>query len=209
MTNILSVFEAATAASPSNIDRRRTRFSPAEQLYRDLQAHHERQTALLRETTNAIGLARTPLVSFVLGQVEDSGARQLKLLDRMGSSLQDALNWTFSPDALPDGAIEQERAAAIESLQKVLQFERESGRSARRLAKAYATINGGLERALLEASAASSDRNVRLLRMLIDRLAGVTRQTPGASISWAPQRTVDVRNDNKSEPDEDRPAVAA
>ncbi len=168
---MLSIFETAIATAPQKpAPRKRSQLSPAEKLYRDLQTHRAREEAVLAETERARELAATPLTRFVLDLLEDGQTKQLNLVDRMTASLRDALYWTYSPDALPDASSDDERAAAVEALQRIIRAERDRIRGAKRLAKSYAGINGGLERALLQASIAASEANVKLLRLLVERL---------------------------------------
>ena len=210
MKNRFRVFDGISAAAPIELAPQRERRSPAEQLYRDVETQREREAALLRETANAAGLAATPLAKFAVDQVEDSVRKQLRLLERMGASLSDALHWTFSPQALPSLTTQRERAAAIESLTRLLVKERASARATRRLAASYARIEGGLERALLEASAASSDSNARLLELVLNRLAASAEDETPANTRWTPalrERAISVRE--AAEQTADDPAAAA
>ena len=168
---MLSMYETAigTAAHKAGPGKR-SRLSSAEKLYRDLQAHAAREEAALAETERAKELALAPVTKFVLDLIDDRQGKQVELVERMAASLRDALYWTYSPEALPDATSGRERAATAEALRNLVQLERQRARSAKRLAKSFAGINGGLERALLEASAAQSQSNVRLLRLLIERL---------------------------------------
>src|SRR5690242_16161256 len=116
MRNRFRVFDGISAAAPIELaPHQRERRSPAEQLYRDVQAQRDREAALLREAERATALAATPLAKFAVDQVEDSVRKQLHTLGRMGASLSDALHWTFSPQALPSLTPQRERAAAIDS----------------------------------------------------------------------------------------------
>jgi hypothetical protein len=191
---MFTIFKGGLAAAPAEaMPRKRSELSTAERLYRALQAHRERQVAVLEETERASGLVATPLAKFLLSQVEDNQAKQLDVLDSMGASLRDALYWTYSPEALPDIS-GHERAAAIESIKQLLQLERDRARSARRLAKKYSGIDGGLEQALLESSAASSEANIKLLRLIVDRLEQ-TSEAPRIRTEWQPaiqERTIEA-----------------
>ena len=104
----------------------------------------------------------------------------------MGASLRDALYWTYSAEALPEATAERERASAVESIRAVLKLERDRARSARRLAKTYSNIDGGLERALLQTSAASADANVKLLQLLLERTHSQAEQAAPVSTVWQP-----------------------
>ena len=158
--------------------------STAERLYRDLASHRERQAKVLNATEQAKALVATPFARFLLGMVEDSQSKQLDLVDRMGASLRDALYWTYSAEALPEST-GQERASAIESVKKLIKLERERASGARRLAKKYSGIDGGLEQALLEASAGASESHIKLLRLVVKRL-GQTAEVTRIPTEWQP-----------------------
>ncbi|HLG70247.1 MAG TPA: hypothetical protein VK009_07470 [Chloroflexota bacterium] len=184
---MISIFESGLAGAQPRVETpSRAKRSPAERLYRELEAHRDQQAAVVAETQKALSLSASPLSKFLLELVEDGSSRDLAVLDRMSASLRDALYWTYSPEALPEATADRERAAAVEAIRKVLQLERGRARSARRLAKTYSNIDGGLERALLEASAASAEANVKLLQLLLDRAARRDKQPAQVSTVWQP-----------------------
>jgi hypothetical protein len=206
---MLNLFENGVAGLPSHVEPvKRGRRSPAERLYRELESHRDQQAAVVAETQRALNLSATPLAKFLLDIVEAGSSKDLEVLDRMTASLRDALYWTYSPDALPEASAEEERAAALLSIRTVLGMERDRARSARRLAKTYSNIDGGLERALLEASAAKAEANVRLLRLLLDQAERRAEQRTPISTVWQPalrQRRLAAREQAKQE----RPRAAA
>jgi hypothetical protein len=146
-----------------------------ERLYRDLQAHRDSQAAIMAKTRRAEGLAATPLAEYLLQMIGENETRQAEVLARMAASLRDALSWSRSADALPDRASGFERAETIKSMRELLRLEGARARSARRLAKAYTGIGGGLEQALLEASAMAGESNAHLLRTWLRSFKARTR----------------------------------
>lgn len=205
--------ESGMAASASSHARsgRRSEPSKAEHLYRDLQAHRDSQEVMLAEAGRAVRSARTPLAEFLLTTILDNETRQLQLLDQMVASLKDSLQWTHSADALPTAAIGSERAAAISSMAELLRLERRRARSARRLAKAFAGIDDGLERALLEASATASESNSRLLRVMLRRLESQPETIVLATAGWpaVAQKAAAARRARGAGDDEERRNLVA
>lgn len=180
---MFTIYESGVGSRTST-PRKRSSLAPAEQLHRDVQAHRMHERAALTEIERATDLAATPASKFILGLLEDSTSRQLAVVERMDASLNDALHWTRSANALPDLTVDRERHEAVQAIKGLLKLERERARSARRLAKKYADIDGGFERALVEVEADSSEGNVRLLRLLLDRFA----RPKGAAVEsiWRP-----------------------
>jgi hypothetical protein len=169
--------------------------SQSERLHADLQAHRGQHTAILAETNRAAKLAKTPLAQFLLRDIQDSESKQLELLDQMTASVRDALYWTHTPDALPLGGGGAERAEALESVKALIELERQRARTARRLAKAYAGIDGGLEQALLEASASASEANGQLLQLILRRSSA---PRAGAATSSIAARDRDRRDHDRN-----------
>ena len=166
---MLTIFESQRGEMLPGQVSRRAQPSLAERLYSDVHAHRRDVSALVAEANSAVTTAATPLAQQMIGHIADEEARQLDLLDRMAATLRDALEWSRSPSALPSGA-GVERAETIESIKTLLRLERERARAARNLAKAYAGIDGGLERALMEGSVATSESNRRILEFLLRSL---------------------------------------
>jgi hypothetical protein len=178
---MFTIFDPSTADLARARSQRRPKASPAETLYRELEAHRDSQAAILHETDRAAEWAATPLASYLLRLIRDSESAQAGVLDRMSASLRDALYWTSSAEGLPDGTDTAEREETVRSLRQLLKLERQRARTARRLAKAYAGIDGGLEQALLEASAAASESNSRLVQLMLKRFTATSQGVKVAS----------------------------
>ena len=174
---MFNIFETATDQPLPMSAGRRVQPSPAERLFRDLETHRDSQAAILAETSRAAGWAATPLAEFLLGMVGDSETRDLEMLDRMTTSLRDALEWTYSAGALPEASIGTERSETIKSIKQLLRLERQRAQTTRRLAKAYAGIDGGLQQALLEVSAAAAESNSLLLQLMLRRFKADSKRT--------------------------------
>lgn len=174
---MFNIFDAAADRSLPIATTKRSQPSPAERLYRDLQAHTDSQAAILAEISYASSWAASPLAEFLLRMVEDNETRELEVLKRMSISLKDALDWSYSAGALPDGSAASERAETVKSVKELLRLERQRARTTRRLAKAYAGIDGGLQQTLLELSAAAAENNCRLLQLLLRRVKVGAKRT--------------------------------
>jgi len=167
-----------TGTGPASMPQAKpSTLSPPERLQRDLQAHRDSQAVIMTKTRRAQGLATTALAGYLLQLIGDNETRQAEVLARMAASLHDALSWSHSAEALPDRTSGYERAETIKSVRELLRLELARTRSARRLAKAYTGIGGGLERALLEASATAAESNARLLRLWLRSCEAGSRRT--------------------------------
>lgn len=161
-----------------------SKLSPSERLYRELQAHRDSQATILAKTKQAERLANTPLAGYVLQLVRDNESRQAEVMTRVAASLQDALSWSRSADALPVRGNGSERAEAIRQVQDLLALEQARAASARRLAKAYTDIGEGIEQALLESSAAVAESNAHLLKVWLRGFA--ERPATASTTGWQP-----------------------
>jgi hypothetical protein len=94
-------------------------------------------------------------------------------LKRITSSLRDALNWTFTADALPRPSLGDSHPSAedLTSLTRELIDEEKTGAQAlRRLAVREKGVGGGLDSLLLEMMAMDSEKHARLLQFVQRRL---------------------------------------
>src|SRR5581483_2282318 len=121
---MFSIFETGFSDA-ATIDSVRPKQSDAERLLRDLEAHRDSQKALLASTKRALSYAKTPLAGYALGLIETNQLKQLRTLDRMIASLEDALYWRFSPDALPSLANVTERRETLAAIDELLVKEQE------------------------------------------------------------------------------------
>jgi rubrerythrin len=124
-----------------------------------------------------------PAIALVMGLILEDEERHHGLLRRIESSLRDALNWTHSPNALPDAATPQEPVTADLAgvVRELIAEEHTGARHIRDLAKREKGIGSGLHSLLLEMMAMDSEKHARLLQFVHDRLVARARQEDGPS----------------------------
>jgi len=146
--------------------------SPIERLFEALNAHIEAHHALLSVHRRLAASTKDPAVRFLMEQVAESKYGHQTLLRKIAASLHDALHWTQSPDALPRTLGRQETSAREQHaiLCELVRQEREMGRTSRQLAKAYAQIDGGLDKLLLENVATDCHKHERVLQFALQLL---------------------------------------
>jgi hypothetical protein len=113
-----------------------------------------------------------PIIALVMRLILEDEERHHGLLKRISSTLRDALNWTYSPNALPRAS-----AAAtapdedLTSLARSLIDEEKTGAQALRgLAQREKGLGSGLDSLLLEMMAMDSEKHARLLLFVQRRL---------------------------------------
>jgi rubrerythrin len=118
-----------------------------------------------------------PVIALVMRLILDDEERHHGLLKRISSTLRDALNWTYSPDALPQTAIPTTPAAEdLTSLAGILIDEEKTGAQAlRNLAHREKGLGSGLDSLLLEMMAMDSEKHARLLQFVERRLQSRAR----------------------------------
>ena len=180
---MFTIYETGIAdVVPAQLPERKSKASDAERLHRALVGFRDSTAAAQVETKRAQEWASSPLASYLLKGIDGQQARQLTTVDQIVTSLEDALHWTYSEHGLPPVAGSAERAEALGSIARLAKLEVSRAKQARRLAKSYKGIDGGLEQALLEASAATSDSNAMLLKFALKALkaeSGEARQLTG------------------------------
>src|SRR5579862_6426405 len=143
--------------------------SPVEQLYVALQAHRTSAQDVLAHYRRLASTIKDPVASFLVNVIADGKERHQHLLERIEASLRDALQWTRSPQALPDGQA-PDSPATITAARQLIRSEQQQQRSARELAKAYAGIDVGLDSLLLETFALDNAKHQRILHFALRRL---------------------------------------
>lgn len=124
-----------------------------------------------------------PVIALVMRLILEDEERHHGLLKRMQATLSDALNWTHSPDALPQivtpgQPVARDLAMAARAL---IDEERTGARYLRDLAHHEKNIDAGLHSLLLEMMAMDSEKHARLLQFVQDRLAARARAEDGPS----------------------------
>jgi hypothetical protein len=94
------------------------------------------------------------------------------LLHRIASTLRDALNWTHSPDALPQptGAAQASPEDLSTLAHALIDEEKTGAQTLRRLAAREKGLGSGLDGLLLEMMAMDSEKHAHLLQFVQRRL---------------------------------------
>jgi rubrerythrin len=113
-----------------------------------------------------------PVIALVMRLILEDEERHHGLLKRISTTLRDALNWTYSPGALPrSNTNATPEAEDLSALARVLINEEKTGAQAlRRLAYREKGLGSGLDSLLLEMMAMDSDKHARLLQFVQRRL---------------------------------------
>jgi rubrerythrin len=113
-----------------------------------------------------------PVVALVMRLILDDEVRHHGLLKSIEASLQDALNWSHSPSALPTSPVlQQPLHADLAAIARGLVAEEHAGaRTMRELAELEKDTFGGLHSLLLEMMAMDSEKHARLLHFVQEHL---------------------------------------
>jgi hypothetical protein len=118
-----------------------------------------------------------PVIALVMRLILEDEERHHGLLKRISSTLRDALNWTYSPDALP--RMTTPAAATDEDLpalaRALIDEEKTGAQALRGLAQREKWLGGGLDSLLLEMMAMDSEKHARLLQFVQRRLEAHAR----------------------------------
>jgi rubrerythrin len=120
-----------------------------------------------------------PVIALVMRLILEDEERHHGLLKRISSTLRDALNWTYSPDALPRLTTPVTATGEdLPALARALIDEEKTGAQALRgLAQREKGLGSGLDSLLLEMMATDSEKHARLLRFVQRRLEARARAT--------------------------------
>jgi len=118
-----------------------------------------------------------PVIALVMRLILEDEERHHGLLKRISSTLRDALNWTYSSNALPratagDVATDEDLPALARAL---IDEEMTGAQALRRLAQREKGLGGGLDSLLLEMMAMDSEKHARLLTFVQRRLEARAR----------------------------------
>jgi hypothetical protein len=114
-----------------------------------------------------------PVIALVMRLILEDEERHHGLLKRIEASLRDALNWTHSPNALPNEEPEKPTVSPAELAQltrELINEEHTGARYIRDLAHKEKGIDGGLHSLLLEMMAIDSEKHARMLQFVQERL---------------------------------------
>jgi len=148
-----------------------------ERLYDTIERHIQAEANALSQYDRIAEESGDPVIALVMRLVLQDEERHHTLLERIASSLRDALEWTHSPDALPTGQpYSGERAAALAHVtRELIDEERQGAKALRKLARTERTIADGLHSLLLEMMALDSDKHAHLLQFVEHRLRAAVR----------------------------------
>lgn len=146
--------------------------SSTERLAQILDAHVRAEVGSVDAYRRIIEASPDPVVRLVLELVLEDEERHHGLLQRIQTSLHDALDWTSSARALPETAVVQlgGGAASAARLRALFNDERVGGMQFRRLAKENRDIHGGLLSLLLEWMGQDSDKHAAAILYILKRM---------------------------------------
>lgn len=166
---------AFVGASPSP-ERRERGNKLFDDLVRVVEMHVKSEAEALHSYERLANENDDPTSAFVMRMILDDEERHHSLLQRMRTSLVNALTWGHDSGGLPSGLpplepVDPERIATVKQL---IEEEKEHVRQARHMAHEHQRINGGLDAVLFEMMALDSEKHAFLLQFVLDRL----RQRP-------------------------------
>ena len=148
-----------------------------------IERHALAERDALQQYVELATASNDPVIALVMRLILEDEERHHGLLKRMEASLRDALDWTYSPEALPSAGMPHQPVASglAETARALIDEERMGARFLRNLARQDKRIDGGLPSLLLEMMAEDSDKHARLLQFVRDRLAARARAEDGPS----------------------------
>src|SRR5919197_528654 len=146
--------------------------STFERLLRTGEYHAQAEASALEQYERLAQDSNDPAIALVMRLILDDELRHHGLLERIATSLRDALYWTHSADALPNDSapwtpVSAQLAAEARSL---IKEEQNGARAMRDLAAKEKGIGGGLGSLLLEMMALDSEKHARLLEFVERRM---------------------------------------
>ncbi len=167
------------------VETRQGRFAPgsAEWLLDAIERHARAEEDALAQYDYIAKASHDPVIALVMRLILDDEERHHGLLKRIEASLRDALNWTHSPQALPQTATPQ-RPVGEELLKgagALIEEERTGARYLRDLSRREKAVGSGLHSLLIEMMAMDSEKHARLLEFVRDRLMARARAEDGPS----------------------------
>jgi rubrerythrin len=145
--------------------------SPIERLRNTIDAHARAEAEALGQYEYLAKESGDPVIALVMRLVLEDEERHHGLLKRIEATLDDALNWTHSPNALPTGVPAAAGAPQLATLARELIAEERTGsKILRELATQQRTIDGGLHSLLIDMMAMDSEKHAMLLQFVQRRL---------------------------------------
>ena len=133
-----------------------------------IERHASLEVQALGQYEHLARVSGDPVIALVMRLILEDEERHHGLLQRISSTLRDALNWTYSPDALPRSTTPvSETDEDLASLARALIDEEKTGAQVLRgLAQREKGLGGGLDSLLLEMMAMDSEKHARLLHFV-------------------------------------------
>jgi hypothetical protein len=145
--------------------------SPIERLRNTIDAHARAEAEALGQYEYLATESGDPVIALVMRLVLEDEERHHGLLKRIEASLDDALNWTRSPNALPTGTPAADQAPAMLALARELVDEERTGsKILHNMAEQQRSLDGGLYSLLIEMMAMDSQKHAKLLQFVQRRL---------------------------------------
>lgn len=144
--------------------------SPYEYLLRALESHIAAERESLGHYRQLAESTKDPVVELVMGIILEDEERHHGLMRRLAARLQDDLNWSHTPEALPVPAAAAAAAETHELLRRFVLSEEAGIRELQSFAKQAEGLYGGLPSELLAMMALDSQKHEHLLRFLYRRL---------------------------------------
>jgi rubrerythrin len=142
-----------------------------------IERHASLEADALGEYEHLAKASGDPVIALVMRLILEDEERHHGLLKRISSTLRDALNWTYSTEALPrPTAATADTEEDLPALARALIDEEKTGAQALRgLAHREKGLGSGLDSLLLEMMAMDSEKHARLLTFVQRRLEARAR----------------------------------
>ena len=150
--------------------------SSIERLRKTVDAHARAEAEALDQYEYLARQAGDPVIALVMRLVLEDEERHHGLLKRIEATLDDALNWTHSPNALPTGEPTVPQAPELAALAGVLVAEERTGsKILHDLADQQRSLDGGFHSLLIDMMAMDSEKHAMLLQFVQRRLEAQAR----------------------------------
>jgi rubrerythrin len=152
-------------------------------LLQTIERHAAAESEALGQYEYLARASEDAVIALIMRLILDDEVRHHALLERMATSLRDALYWTHSPDALPKSSTQNcVEATELQALaQGLIEEEKAGAETLRRIATREKRLDSGFDSVLLEMMAIDSEKHAHLLRFVERRLR--TRARNGVQVA--------------------------
>jgi rubrerythrin len=146
--------------------------SIAERLLYVLESHVSAEKASLHAYDDLAEQTGDRVAAVLMRLIVEDEKRHHQILARMIRTVQDAVDWTHSPDALPVDPPRHvaQAEAAIQATRALIHEEHEGAKELRRMAHEDPHLLNGLYAVLLDTMARDSEKHEEILRFVLKRL---------------------------------------